>query len=211
MSLRIFNTRNRTKEEFVPVDPEHIRMYVCGPTVYNLVHIGNARPAVVFDLLFRLLRSEFEQVTYARNITDIDDKIMRAAVENSETIDSLSMRYTREYEADMAAIGCQPPTIEPRATDHIPQMIGMIEALIAEITPMKRRAMFCSVSNQWPIMALCPIDLWRTCLMAPVWKSLLTKSMPAILCCGNHHALMNPAGIAPGVLVDLAGIWNARP
>ena len=82
MGLKVYNTATRQKEEFAPIDPQHIKMYVCGPTVYNLIHIGNARPVVVFDVLFRLLQNEYPKVTYARNITDIDDKIINAAAEN---------------------------------------------------------------------------------------------------------------------------------
>lgn len=105
-------------------------MYVCGPTVYNLVHIGNARPVVVFDTLFRLLQSEYDEVIYARNITDIDDKIMKAAAENNEPISKLAARYAKEFEADMAQLNNQQPTIVPYATDHVDQMISMVERLV---------------------------------------------------------------------------------
>ncbi|NNC55188.1 MAG: cysteine--tRNA ligase, partial [Pseudomonadales bacterium] len=90
MQLELYNTRTRSKQRFEPIDPQHIRMYVCGPTVYNRVHIGNARPAVVFDLLYRVLRTQFRQVTYARNITDIDDKIINAAKAQGEPIEALT-------------------------------------------------------------------------------------------------------------------------
>lgn len=130
MTLHVYNTQTRQKEEFQPLEPGKVKMYVCGPTVYNLVHIGNARPVVVFDTLFRLLQSEYEQVTYARNITDIDDKIMKAAAENGEPISQLAARYAREFEADMAELNNQPPTIVPYATDHLPQMISMVQRLI---------------------------------------------------------------------------------
>lgn len=130
--MQLYNTKKRQKEEFNPIDPDHIRMYVCGPTVYNFVHIGNARPAVVFDTLFRVLQKEFPKVTYARNITDIDDKIMKAARENGETIAQVSERYTEAYAEDMAAINCLTPSIVPKATEHLPEMIDMIERLIAK-------------------------------------------------------------------------------
>ncbi|GAA6152944.1 cysteine--tRNA ligase [Pseudoteredinibacter isoporae] len=130
--MQLYNTKKRQKEEFNPIDPEHIRMYVCGPTVYNFVHIGNARPAVVFDTLLRVLREEFPKVTYARNITDIDDKIMQTARDNGETIAQVSDRYTEAYAEDMAAINCLTPNIIPRATEHLPEMIDMIERLIAK-------------------------------------------------------------------------------
>jgi cysteinyl-tRNA synthetase len=130
MTLHIHNTLSREKEKFIPIDPERITMYVCGPTVYNYVHIGNARPAVVFDVLYRLLQKEYPKVVYARNITDIDDKIMVAAQEQNSTIEAISQRYTEAYHKDMEALGVLPPTIEPFATDHIQPMIEMIQALL---------------------------------------------------------------------------------
>lgn len=105
-------------------------MYVCGPTVYNLIHIGNARPFVIFDTLFRVLKTLYEEVIYARNITDIDDKIMKAAADNNETISDVSERYTTEFKRDMEQLNVLEPTITPRATEHLPQMIGMIETLV---------------------------------------------------------------------------------
>jgi len=130
MALHIHNTLTRNKEAFVPIDPERITMYVCGPTVYNYVHIGNARPAVVFDVLFRLLRHLYPTVVYARNVTDIDDKIMHAAESENIAIEAISQRYTTAYHEDMAGLGVLQPSIEPFATDHIPAMIEMITALI---------------------------------------------------------------------------------
>ena len=105
-------------------------MYVCGPTVYDLAHVGNARPVVVFDVLARLLRHLFPHVTYARNITDVDDKILVRAAESGEPIASVTARTTADFHADMAALGCLPPDIEPRATGHIPEMIELIGRLI---------------------------------------------------------------------------------
>ena len=134
MTLQIHNTLTRRKEAFAPLDPENVRLYVCGPTVYDFAHIGNARPVVVFDVLFRLLRQLYgaERVTYARNITDVEDKIIKAAQENGESIDALTARTTEAYHRDMAALGALPPSVEPRATEHVPQMVAMIEALIAK-------------------------------------------------------------------------------
>lgn len=130
MTLHVYNTQSRKKEEFQPLEPGKVKMYVCGPTVYNLVHIGNARPVVVFDTLFRLLQSEYDEVVYARNITDIDDKIMKAAAANAEPISQLAARYAKEFEADMAELNNLAPTIVPYATDHLPQMISMVQRLI---------------------------------------------------------------------------------
>jgi cysteinyl-tRNA synthetase len=131
--LRLTNTMTRAKEDFVPFDPQHVRMYVCGPTVYDLAHVGNARPVVVFDVLYRLLKRLYPdaKVTYARNITDIDDKIIEAARANGETIESLTARTERAFHEDMAALGALAPDIEPRATATIPEMIALIGKLIA--------------------------------------------------------------------------------
>jgi cysteinyl-tRNA synthetase len=132
MSLVLYNSLSRTKQPFAPLDPQRITMYVCGPTVYNRVHIGNARPAVVFDTLFRLLQSLYPNVQYARNITDIDDKIMNTAADLGEDIAVLSNRYAQAYFEDMAALNNLEPTIVPYATQHIPEMIGMVERLVAK-------------------------------------------------------------------------------
>ena len=132
MSLVLYNTLSRTKQPFAPLDPQRITMYVCGPTVYNRVHIGNARPAVVFDTLFRLLQSLYPNVQYARNITDIEDKIMNTAADLGEDIAVLSNRYAQAYFEDMAALNNLEPTIVPYATQHIPEMIGMVERLVAK-------------------------------------------------------------------------------
>ena len=131
MTLKLYNTLHREKQVFEPLDPDRVTMYLCGPTVYNLIHIGNARPVVAFDVLFRLLRELYPNVVYARNITDIDDKINAAAREQGESIDIFAARYATAFHEDIAALNTLEPTIEPYATEHIPQMIAMIERLIA--------------------------------------------------------------------------------
>lgn len=130
MSLQLFNTATGTKEAFEPLEPNKVKMYVCGPTVYNRVHIGNARPVVVFDTLFRVLQTLFDEVIYARNITDIDDKIMQAAKDSGDSIKSVSSGYAQAYFDDMAALGNLEPTITPYATDHVAEMIAMTSVLI---------------------------------------------------------------------------------
>jgi cysteinyl-tRNA synthetase len=132
MNLKIYNSLTAQKEIFTPVEAGMVKMYVCGPTVYNRVHIGNARPVVVFDTLFRLLQTLYPKVIYARNITDIDDKIMTAAKEGNESIGELSARYSQAYFEDMAALNNLEPTITPYATEHIDEMIAMVAALIAK-------------------------------------------------------------------------------
>ena len=131
--LMLYNTLTRRKEEFVPLDAENVRMYVCGPTVYDFAHIGNARPVVVFDVLFRLLRQMYgeKHVTYARNITDVDDKINARAAEEGISIRELTERTAKQFHEDIRALGVLPPTIEPRATEHIEEMKALIEELIA--------------------------------------------------------------------------------
>ena len=128
--MQLFNSLTGRKETFRPGDPDRVTMYVCGPTVYNYAHIGNARAAVVFDVLYRLLRHEFGQVVYARNITDIDDKIIQAAEEQNIAIGDITSRFAAAYNEDMAALNVLPPTIEPRATEHVPAMLAMIARLI---------------------------------------------------------------------------------
>jgi len=131
VTLHVYNTAARAKERFEPLDPNHVRMYVCGPTVYDFAHIGNARPVLVFDLLYRLLKQLYPRVTYVRNITDIEDKIYARSKESGESIAELTARTTRQYHEDMGALGALLPDVEPRATGHIPQMVAMIERLIA--------------------------------------------------------------------------------
>jgi cysteinyl-tRNA synthetase len=145
--ISLYNTLTREKAPFVPIDPSNVRMYVCGPTVYDYAHIGNARPVIVFDVLFRLLRHVYpgkgsaidgSRVTYARNITDVDDKINARAAEEypklplNEAIAEVTSRTTAQFHEDIGALGVLPPTIEPRCTQHIAHMVRMIETLIAK-------------------------------------------------------------------------------
>jgi cysteinyl-tRNA synthetase len=134
MQIALTNTLTRRKEPFVPADPSRVTMYVCGPTVYSYAHIGNARPPVVFDVLFRLLRRQYgeEAVIYARNYTDIDDRIIAAANEAGEPISAITEKFARIYEEDTAALGVLQPTLTPRATTSVPAMIALIEQLLAK-------------------------------------------------------------------------------
>jgi len=131
-NIRLYNTIAREKQDFEPIDPNNIRMYVCGPTVYDYAHIGNARPVVVFDMLYRLLREIYgkSKVTYARNFTDIDDKIMERAARDNVKIEDITKQFAEIYEEDMSELGALTPSIQPRATDHLPEMIKMVKTLI---------------------------------------------------------------------------------
>jgi len=130
--LKLTNTLTGEREVFTPIDPNRVTMYVCGPTVYNLAHIGNARPVVVFDTLFRVLRSLYPEVIYARNITDIDDKIITAARERGTGIDSVSEEFTIKYREDMAQLNTLSPSIEPHATENIDAMLALTESLVSK-------------------------------------------------------------------------------
>ncbi|OSQ39644.1 cysteine--tRNA ligase [Thalassospira mesophila] len=130
--LRIYDSLTREKQVFEPIDDENVRLYVCGPTVYDYAHVGNARPVVVFDTLVRLLRYLYPNVTYVRNVTDIDDKINQRARDSGESISAITARTHQAYLEDMDALNADKPDIEPRATDHIPDMIAMCENLIEQ-------------------------------------------------------------------------------
>jgi cysteinyl-tRNA synthetase len=132
MELTLFNTRTRRPEPFAPASPDRVTMYLCGPTVYNYVHIGNARGPVVFDVLASLLRRRYSKLVYARNITDVDDKINKAAQDLGVPITTITDKYTAVYRDDMARLGVARQDVEPHATEHIPQMVAMIEKLIAD-------------------------------------------------------------------------------
>ncbi len=128
--LSLHNSMTRKRETFAPIDPQHIRLYVCGPTVYDLAHIGNARTFTLFDVFARLLRHLYPRVTYVRNITDVDDKINARAAASGETIDAVTTRTTAQFHADMAALGNLPPDEEPRVTAHIAEILTLIEQLV---------------------------------------------------------------------------------
>ncbi len=139
LRLKLYNTLTREKAEFQPIDAKNVRMYVCGPTVYDYAHIGNARPVIVFDVLYRLLRHVYGEngIIYARNITDVDDKINARALRDypdlplNDAIHAVTEKTANQFHQDVAALGCLEPTVEPRATDNIAQMIDIIEKLIA--------------------------------------------------------------------------------
>ena len=146
MSLKLQNTLSGKKELFKPVNPDHVRIYACGPTVYNFAHIGNARMAVVNDLLVRVLKTQFKKVTYVSNITDIDDKIIEASNDTGEDINVITSKYTEIYNNDMGALGVNLPDIQPKATDHIKEMIELIQKLIDENKAYEKAVSYTSPS-----------------------------------------------------------------
>ncbi|NBB70501.1 MAG: cysteine--tRNA ligase [Alphaproteobacteria bacterium] len=131
-TLHLYNTLTREKEPFVPLRANHVGLYACGPTVYGPIHIGNARPLIVFDVLYRLLKHRFQHVTYVRNITDVDDKIIAQAHDNEEPIQELTERTIEQFHCDLAALKCLRPDVEPRATEHVAEMIRLIETLLRQ-------------------------------------------------------------------------------
>ncbi len=130
--MQLYNTISRTKEKFVPLDAHNVRLYVCGPTVYDYPHVGNARPLIVFDVLFRVLREIYGQdfVQYVRNITDIDDKIIETAKKNNISINELTNKVTKDFHSDCNYLNCLAPSVEPKATDHINEMIELTKKLL---------------------------------------------------------------------------------
>jgi len=130
MALRVYNTLTGTKEEFIPLEPGKVRMYVCGVTVYDHCHIGHARANVVFDVIYRYLCHLGLEVTYVRNYTDIDDKIINRANKEGVTFDVISERFIKEFDRDMALLGLELPTFQPKATEHVAEIITLVETLI---------------------------------------------------------------------------------
>ena len=226
MELKLYDTLTREKRVFAPLDPARVRMYVCGPTVYDFAHIGNARPVIVFDVLFRLLRHLYgaDHVTYVRNITDVDDKINARAAERGISIRELTEETYKKFKEDVAALGCLPPTVEPRATEHIEEMKTLIERLVAsgnayvaeehvlfsvpsmpDYGKLSKRSLDEMIAGARVDVAPYkrdPMDfvLWKPSKPGePAWPS------PA----GHRDA--GPAGLAHRMLGDVAGSISARP
>ena len=144
MALRIYNTLTGKKEDFVPLHEKQVGMYVCGVTVYDLCHIGHARSTIIFDMIYRYLRYRGYEVTYVRNFTDIDDKIIKRANEEGVDYKTIAEKYIREFNIDMGRLGLEKPSVEPKATDHIPEMIRLISTLVEKgyAYPSRGRCLF---------------------------------------------------------------------
>ena len=163
--MQIYNSMTRKKEPFVPLHEGKVGIYACGPTVYNFFHIGNARPFIVFDVLRRYLEYWGYEVTFVQNFTDIDDKMIRRANEEGVTVAEIAERYIAEYFTDAKALGIRPATVHPRATEHIPQIIALIQRLIDKDWPTNPRATCTTACAPSPAMAACVGRIWR------IWRA----------------------------------------
>ncbi len=217
-TLKLYNTLTRDKVVFQPLDPNNVRMYVCGPTVYDYAHIGNARPVIVFDVLFRLLRHIYGEahVTYARNITDVDDKINARALRDhpglplNEAIRAVTERTEQQFQADVTALGCLEPTVQPRATDNIAQMIAIIEKLIARGHAYAAEGEVLFDTRSMADYGSSPNARWTSSRRARALRWMRTRRTLAISCCGRRPATTSLAGTAPGAAAAPAGTSNAR-
>ena len=210
--MQIYNSMTRKKEPFVPLHEGKVGIYACGPTVYNFFHIGNARPFIVFDVLRRYLEYRGYEVTFVQNFTDIDDKMIRRANEEGVTVAEIAERYIAEYFTDAKALGIRPATVHPRATEHIPQIIALIQRLIEQGTGLRIPGRRVLPRARLP-------QLWL-----PVWAESggsgerrarergRGQGGPAGLCpSGRHRSPANPPGKAPGAWAVPAGTSSARP
>ncbi len=209
--LKIFNTLTRQKEEFKPIHAGEVGMYVCGITVYDLCHIGHGRTFVSFDVVARYLRFLGYKLKYVRNITDIDDKIIKRANENGESFVALVDRMIAEMHNDFDALNILRPDMEPRATHHIPEIIEITEQLIARGHAY--------VADNGDVMFSVPTDpnygqlsrrIWTSCRPAPAWMSLTSSVTRWTSCCGKCRKRASQAGRRRGATVVLAGTLNVR-
>ena len=210
--MQLYNSLSGRKEMFTPADPGRPTMYVCGPTVYNHPHIGNARPAVVFDVLFRLLQRRYGDVVYVRNVTDIDDRIMAAAEAEGVATEVIAERYAAAYHEDMAALNVLAPTIETYATGHVPEMIAMILRLLAGGHAYEAEGHVLFHVPSFPALRRAVAALARgdDRGRSRGGRAVQARSAPTS-CCGSRPSPSSPAGTAPGGAAAPAGTSNARP
>lgn len=213
-SLKIYNTLAREKQTFVPIEPGRVRMYVCGMTVYDYCHVGHARVMVVFDMVQRWLRASGYDVTYVRNITDIDDKIIKRAVENGETIGALTNRFIAAMHEDADALGVQRPDREPRATEYVPQMLSMIGRL--QDNGLAYQAADGDVNyavRKFPGYGKLSGKSSKTCAPENAWPPTMPSRIRWTSCCGNPpRPTSRPrvAGPRRGARAVRAGTSSAR-
>jgi cysteinyl-tRNA synthetase len=201
--INLYNSLTKSKETLVPIS-SLVRMYVCGPTVYDYAHIGNARPLIVFDVLARLLRYEYgnDHVKYTRNLTDIDDKIMNRATECGITIRELTEETIKNFHEDVAALGCAPPDVEPKATDHIKEMISVIEKIITNGHAYEAEGHVLFSVPSLPFQS--PFHHGVETVQLHI------KRMSRISCSGSHPQAWRPVGRVRGDMVAPAGISSAQ-
>ena len=211
--MKIYNTLSKKKEEFIPIEEGKVRMYVCGPTVYNLIHIGNARPMIVFDTVRRYMEHKGYDVNYVSNFTDVDDKIIKKAMEEGVDASVISKRYIEECKKDMAAMNVRPATTHPLATNEIDGMLDMIEVLVEKAMPIRRRTEpFISGHAILRSMESFPIRIWMICREETVrclCRGRIRRRIPWTLCSGNRRRMGSLTGNRPGATGGPAGISNA--
>jgi len=208
--LEIHDSLSGEKRAFTPINPPQVDLYVCGMTVYDLCHLGHARAMVVFDAVVRYLRYRDYRVRYIRNITDIDDKIIRRAAELGEPIDRLTERFIEAMHEDADALGCLRPDEEPRATAHMREIIGMIEQLIAKGYAYAPAVMSTMPSRSLPITVRSPASDSMNSGPARVLHRESISAIRLISCSGRPPVKVNRAGLRPGVMVGRAGILSAQ-
>ena len=210
MSLRLYNTLSGGKEEFVPLRPGHVGMYVCGVTVYDYCHVGHARANIVFDVIYRYLQFAGFDVTYVRNYTDVDDKIINRANERGIDSTALAEEFIRAFDEDMAALGLQRPTIEPKATEHISQIITLVERLIASGRAYASGGdVYYAVESFPDYLKLSKRNIDEMRAGARIARGN-TSAIPWTLPCGKPPKPGNRPGNPPGGPVVPAGTSNVR-
>ena len=212
MALSLYDTMAREKRPFVPRDPSRVTMYVCGPTVYNYAHIGNARPVVVFDVLYRLLRHVYGQdaVIYAANVTDVDDKINRKAAEEGVAIDVVTDRYLAIYNDDMATLGALRPTHQPRATQTMDAIIEMIGTLVANKAAYAAEGHVLFDTQAYGDYGKLSRQPMEDMIAGARVDVAPTSNTRPTSCCGSRRRRTSRCGTAPGALAAPAGTSNAR-
>ena len=210
--MRIYNTMTRKKEELVPVTPGEVRIYSCGPTVYNFFHIGNARPFIVFDTLRRYLEYRGYRVKFVQNFTDIDDKMINRAKEEGVTVKELADRFIEEYYKDADALGIERATVNPRATEHIDDIIELISELIEKghAYVAENGDVYYS-THSFPNTASFPARRSKIWKRGRALRSASRKRIPPTLRCGRPISPANLAGTARGARAAPAGTSSVRP
>ena len=206
-NLKLTNSLTRKKELFKPINPKSVTMYACGPTVYDNPHVGNARTLVVFDILFRVLKKIYEKVNYVRNITDVDDKIIEASKKNKKTINEITEEVTKIFHQNCKSLNCLKPTMEPKATGHINEMVEMTKSLIEKNFAYEAKGhVYFSVSSFKNYGTLSNKNLEDLKAGSRIEVSKLKKKIQWILFFGNHQQKVTLVGSRLGAEEDLAGI-----